>query len=1106
MPKRDTPVQTNPGPAGLTPHRAAKRICFITTEFHGLFKNGGIGTANTGLALALSSAGFDVTVAFADADENGPRVKDGNFTEMRETYRRLGIALDFVPTSPIVTQGFNDPRSASYCVYLYLKQHEFDVVYFNDCGGQGFYSLLAKHVGVFSNAPRMYVVAHGPQEWVLELNSLPYWDRTPVVTAYLERRSAELADVLISPSQYLIDWMTAHGWRMPAEVLVIQNVVRLPDAIEPSPRLSKPAAIAEIVFFGRLEVRKGLELFCDTIDLLNRSADLTDVRITFAGKFSQVAGLHSGMYVVERARRWRSSLRMLSKYGQEEALSYLNRPGILAVIPSSAENSPCVVAECLQLGLPFLATDRGGTAELINPEDRDGCLVAPDAKVLAARLDEILKSGHRPARLAISQADTWAQWLRVTDSEAAEGAEIGTPHLPPPPRVETPPSDAPTLPLVSVCLAHSNLSSEVEPLIDSLVRQNYPRLELVLFEEDGDGKRWAQALPTLTSTGPRIALRILPGMRAERGAERNALAAHASGDYLLFLEENTVMLMPECIEALVTAGQHTGANIVTGMPLQFLHAGRLSKAGDGTLGYLPIGACAEVGGFENCFGSGTFLVDRRAFERRGGFEISCNSEIEDWLFLATSVLKGLHLEVVPEPLFCCKMPPAELNRSATFDNQRRILSAYGEQRIQLFRHMIETGLPVNRTNSERLRDVLSGVSREAREIALRVSSSFEANSDEAIRGLVQFCLERQRVTEVFDFALHNNRWLLADAINSAKLASEAAALDAIRAHTLDLWHQVSVTDDVRQRIKSVAAFPARDLTRTRGGIATHSIETGVTILKAAAACPPKTSSVRALAKIHASEPPPIFLALLVSAPDARLQLSEEGLESKDAFWWSGWTPVAKGEKETELLVPVHDRSDQVLDLHLLCKASEGCTHPEGKVSWESVVATVSVEGTISASAIELDEATTPIPREVIEQGVLLSQNDFPFPVFVPGETTLLHPLPGRVTLARIPGAVRPGTKAVRSVVSLERAEAHPVQFAVWSRPSPAAVENENEFTASDAFSGWFSVRDTFRRHSFTLALVGRASETMDLYLATRVVEYPDVHFCHAVWHELLLIE
>ena len=36
-----------------------KRICLVTVEFHGLFKNGGIGTANTALALALAAEGFE---------------------------------------------------------------------------------------------------------------------------------------------------------------------------------------------------------------------------------------------------------------------------------------------------------------------------------------------------------------------------------------------------------------------------------------------------------------------------------------------------------------------------------------------------------------------------------------------------------------------------------------------------------------------------------------------------------------------------------------------------------------------------------------------------------------------------------------------------------------------------------------------------------------------------------------------------------------------------------------------------------------------------------------------------------------------------------------
>jgi glycosyltransferase involved in cell wall biosynthesis len=1072
---------------------AGKRVCLITTEFHGLFKNGGIGTANTSLALALANAGFDVTVAFADADENGPRVKEGNFPELQEKYRPLGITLDFVPASPMITKPFDDPRSASYCVYLYLKQHEFDVVYFNDCGGQGYYALLAKRVGVFRNPPRMYVVAHGPQEWVLELNSTPYWDRAPVITAFLERRSAALAGALIAPSQYMIDWMTSKGWAMPADVMVIQNLVRLPESFAPSARVSKSIAITEIVFFGRLEVRKGLELFCDAIDRLSQSVDLADIRITFMGKFAQVAGLHSGMYVAERARRWRSTLRILSRYGQEEALSYLDRPGVLAVIPSLAENSPCVVAECLQLGLPFLATDKGGTRELIVPEDRDLCLVALDPQVLATALDRILKSGQRPARMATSQADSWAQWQQLTEVGYSQTAAAQ-------------PTDAAIQPLVSVCLRHSSLLSDAKFLIESLLRQNYPCLEFVLFDDGDDGEQGISTLAALKSSGERIALRIVPGKPGDRGAAQNALAAQASGEYLLFVQEDDVILTPQCVETLVAAALRTDADIITGVP--FLSDGKPTDVRESRLGYFPIGACAELGGFENCFGKGMFLVRRRSFERGGGFPTSCR-EIEDWLFLATSVLSGLRLELVPEPIFWYRTQSVEgPNRSADFDNRRRILEAYSGQKIELFKHMIETVLQVNQSNSERLRDALAGLSSGAREIALRVSSSFESNSEDALHGLVQFFLERREVDEAIDFALYNNRALLADAIGSAKLAAETVALDAVRRHTLDLWHEVVLTDDVRQRIRTVPAFPAQDFVQPSDAIAGHSIESGVTILKAAAACPPGVSLVRAVARVQGPSLPAVFLALVVSTPKARLLISEHGIESNEAFWWSGWIPASERGKSLELQVPVIEAGKEVLDLHFLCKTSEGGTHPEGKITWESVAAAISVDGTITESAIESSEVATPVPRDVIDQGILLTQNpDFPFPLFVPGEATLLHPLPGRRTaLVRLPGAVRPGTKAVRSVVSLERAEAHPVQFAVWSRPSPAPVMSENEFTAADAFSGWFSVRDTFRRHSFTLTLGGCARESMDLYLATRVVEYPDVHFCHAVWHELLLVE
>ncbi len=1075
------------------------RVCFITTEFHGLFKNGGIGTANTSLALTLSESDFDVTVAFADCDEEGPRVKGVKFPELQEKYRESGITLDFVPASSIIAKAFDDPRSASYCVYLYLKQHAFDVVYFNDCGGQGYYSLLAKRVGVFPNAPRMYVVAHGPQEWVLELNSLEYWDRMPVITAYMERRSAALADVLISPSQYLIDWMTSHHWAMPEKVLVVPNIVRLPDSVTPSVRCPKLSTITEIVFFGRLEVRKGIELFCDAIDLLNRSTDLSGVRITFMGKFSHVAGFHSGMYVVERARQWQSSLRVLCTYGQEDALCYLNRAGTLAVIPSYAENSPCVVAECLQLGVPFVATGTGGTVELVDGEDRELCLVEPNPQAMATKLDQILKSGHGPARPATSQAELLVQWLRLSDPEKTADSN---------PEAEELWSSAEPRPVVTVCLTASSLSSAAQGFIESLLGQSYPNLEIILLDDGGGDTHRRLALASLKSVEPRIPFRILPGTPGDRSAQRNALAAEASGDYLFFVEECNVFLTPACIEALVTAALRTGASIVTAVPLEW--QGQSAGVQEGRLSYFPIGGCAEVGGFENCFGRGTLLAARRSFEQLGGFATPCDPEIDDWLFLATCVLAGLYLEVVPEPLFGYRMRhPAGLDRSKVVDNHRRILGAYSAQKIEMLKHVIETVVHVNRAQGERLRGVLESVSGEAREIALRVSASFEPNSEDALRGFVQFCIERHKIQEAFDFAFYNSRPLLTDAIGSAKLSAETLTLDGLRRYRLGLWHEVGLTADVRQRIQWASGFPVQDLVHPCDGVAAYSIAPGITILKASAACPSGAGTVRAVARVEVRGGTSLFLALAASMPGAHMRLSGRGLESEssDAFWWSGWVAATGRDGKLELEVPVLEPTEELLDLHFLGKTGDDDIDPTGNVTWESVSAVISLTGATSASAIEPHETATPIPRHVIDRGVLLTPNpDFPFPVFVPGDPTLLHPLPGRAALARISGAVPSGTKGVRSFVSIERAEAHPVEFAVWVRPSFTPVTNVDEFGAEDAFSGWFCVRDTFRRHSFMVTLRERATEEMDLYLATRVVEFPDVHYCHAVWRELLILQ
>src|SRR5689334_415573 len=90
--------------------RQSNRICFVTSEFHGLFKNGGIGTANTGLAMALAENGVEVSVLYTDCNEAGPRTQSESFEDVRKRYHELGITLEFVSTSPRLWDSFNDKR------------------------------------------------------------------------------------------------------------------------------------------------------------------------------------------------------------------------------------------------------------------------------------------------------------------------------------------------------------------------------------------------------------------------------------------------------------------------------------------------------------------------------------------------------------------------------------------------------------------------------------------------------------------------------------------------------------------------------------------------------------------------------------------------------------------------------------------------------------------------------------------------------------------------------------------------------------------------------------------------------------------------------------
>src|SRR5436190_4849244 len=152
----------------------------------------------------------------------------------------------------------------AYEAYLWLREQEFDIVHFSEWRAPGYYALLAKHQGLAFENTRMCVHTHGPTLWSRLSNSEYVTQVEDLELDDMERFSVRMADVTVSPSQYLFGWMQKQGWELPANSFVQQYIQ--PASARPPEKAAGRTQVKELVFFGRLEVRKGLVLFCDALD------------------------------------------------------------------------------------------------------------------------------------------------------------------------------------------------------------------------------------------------------------------------------------------------------------------------------------------------------------------------------------------------------------------------------------------------------------------------------------------------------------------------------------------------------------------------------------------------------------------------------------------------------------------------------------------------------------------------------------------------------------------------------------------------------------------------------------------------------------------------
>jgi O-antigen biosynthesis protein len=602
-----------------------RRIAIASSDIAGPYHCGGIGAAYHGLALELARAGHEVTVLYLHRDFH-----QGSVEEWSGYFRERGVRFVHLPQSPESGLWYASRKEASLQCYWWLrKQPAFDVIHFHEWLGLPYYSLLAKQAKLAFESTTLCVGTHGPMRWSLRGDEVLFSRSEDLTVDYMERKSVEMADVAVSPSQYLLRWMQDEGWVMPPRSYVANYILERSEvSATATPRDGWP--IRELVFFGRLERRKGLPFFCDVLERLR----LSGVQVTFLGSSKvTVDGKPSEAYLRSRLVSCEAEVSVKNSFSRVQALEYLHGEGRLAVIPSLSDNSPCTVQECLLEGIPLLASDRGGIPELVHPDDRERVTAPLEVELFAARIQEILKSGQSPAKphpQVEAARQTWIQWHAGVARAASVARKLHDPFP------------------ISVCIAHYNRPRMLEQMLESIRRQTYPNLEVILVD---DGSTSAEARSYLDGLKPEFTARgwqLLQQENAGPGVARDRAARAARGGYLVFADDDDV-LVPDAIETFARVAAETGAEAFSCALMDFDGETVPASPADAKRLMIPLGPALMPGLIYPEFGGTLYMLKRDCYFAIGGFSTERDVD-EDWELLLKVVMRGFRLQMIPEAL------------------------------------------------------------------------------------------------------------------------------------------------------------------------------------------------------------------------------------------------------------------------------------------------------------------------------------------------------------------------------------------------------------------------------------------------------------------------
>ena len=556
---------------------APKIAVLASNEYEIISKNGGIGTYYTALSRKLAEDGWYVILLICQNEKKF--AGDSQIPALAHIFSPPE-AEDVLELNPIHLEILETARQdpvgvwfdyQSFCCFLLVQaivsQYPESLVYveFAAIWGFGYRTIQAKHAGLLGQKCLTAVTTHGSFEWLREINRRYVVDNMPWLwrSYHYEQVSYEQADLTFFPSYFLMEKEKSYGWRAP-------HAQNLPYFIPHIDLTTTPDRIAEllegelktdkisVIFFGRLEERKGLCTFVEGIKQLEPSI-AEKIQVIFLGKIvpleSPKLGHLNSLEYIDREFGNEVPYKIYTDFFSQEAISLINGlPHPIVCLTSLQENFPNTALEMGQIPISIVASDTGGFRETLGLLSRTDCVrwfEPGDSHSFRETIAEAIAAHPEtpsvPTRESFDEVDRRLLKQRLEFMDA---------------KLNATPKER-SIPKVTIAITGFEPDESFLECLAHLDRQTYENIEvLVLYQTSPEMET---AIATAQEKFPNYQY-IESDENLSLGAAYNLLVELATGDYFLpFLTHNTAL--PFMVEKFAEAAICADADAIVALQM-----------------------------------------------------------------------------------------------------------------------------------------------------------------------------------------------------------------------------------------------------------------------------------------------------------------------------------------------------------------------------------------------------------------------------------------------------------------------------------------------------------------------------------------------------------